>query len=53
LAESQDFQGGFGSGPEQSAHGHQEGEEELDHELTVLTCRKATPVGSLDVRATR
>ena len=53
LAESQDFQSGIGSGPEQSAHGDQEGEEELDHELTVLTRRNATPVDALDVRATR
>jgi hypothetical protein len=45
LAESQDFQSGIGSGPAQSAHG--------DQELTVLTRRNATPVDSLDVRATR
>jgi hypothetical protein len=53
LAESQDFQSGISSGPEHSAHGDQEGEEELDHELTVLTRRNATPVDALDVRATR
>ena len=53
LAESQDFQSGISPGPEQSAHGDQEGEEELDHELTVLTRRNATPVDALDVRATR
>ena len=53
LAESQDFRVDISSGPAQSAHGDQEGEEELDQELTVLTRRNATPVDSLDVRATR
>ncbi|HKE29375.1 MAG TPA: hypothetical protein VKB88_43795 [Bryobacteraceae bacterium] len=37
LAESQDFQGYIGSGADQSVRGDQEGEEKLDHELTVLT----------------
>ena len=53
LAESQDFQSGIGSGPEQSAHGDQEGEKEFDHELTVLTRCKAMPVDTLDVRTIR
>jgi hypothetical protein len=34
LAKRQNFQGSIGSGPEQSAHGDQEGKEELAHELT-------------------
>jgi hypothetical protein len=52
LAETQDFLGDIGSGPKQSALGDQEGAEELDHELTVLTWHNATPVGALDVPAT-
>jgi hypothetical protein len=53
LAECQDFQGDIGSGPEQSANSNQDGEEELGHELMVLTRHNVTPVGALDVRATR
>jgi hypothetical protein len=52
LAESQDFQGSIGSGPEESAHGGQEGEKELEHELTVVTWRNAMWISALDVRAT-
>jgi hypothetical protein len=37
LTEGQDFQGGIGSCPEGGAECNEEGEEELDHELTVLT----------------
>jgi hypothetical protein len=37
LAEGQNFQGGIGSCPEGGAECNEEGEEELDHELTVLT----------------
>ena len=53
LAQSQDFRVDINSGPAPSAHGDQEDEEELDHELTVLTRRNATPIDALDVRATR
>ena len=45
LAESQDFQGGIDSGPEESAHGSPEGEQELKHELTVVTWRNAMLIG--------
>jgi hypothetical protein len=50
--ESQDFQGNIGSGPEQSPQGGQEAEEELDHELTVLTRRNVIQVGAQDVPTT-
>jgi hypothetical protein len=35
--DSQDFQGGISSCPEGGAECNEEGEEKLDHELTVLT----------------
>jgi hypothetical protein len=35
LAESQNFEGSIGSCAEESAHGSQEAEKELKHELTV------------------
>jgi hypothetical protein len=37
LAEGQNFQGGIGSCPEGGAECNEEGEEELDHDPTVLT----------------
>ena len=37
LAEGQDFQGGIGSCPEGGAERNEEGEEERQHELAVLT----------------
>ena len=37
LTEGQDFQGGIGSCPEGGAECNEEGEEELDHDPTVLT----------------
>ena len=41
LAESQDFQCRIGSRAEESPHGRQEGDQELQHELTVVTWRNA------------
>jgi hypothetical protein len=37
LAEGQNFQGGIGSCPEGGVECNEEGEDELDHEPTVLT----------------
>jgi hypothetical protein len=48
---SQNFQGSICSGAEEGAHGSQEGEQELKHELTVVTwrngCRLAISRNSL------
>ena len=37
LAESEDLKRGIGPCPEESPEGNQDGEQELKHELTVLT----------------
>jgi hypothetical protein len=47
LAESQDFQGSIGSYAEESAHRSQEIEQELKHELTVVTYGKSRTSRSL------
>jgi len=49
LAESHNFQGSIGSGPEESARSSQEAEKELKHELTVVTWRNAISIGTLDI----
>jgi hypothetical protein len=49
LAESHNFQGSIGSGPEESARSSQEAEKELKHELTVVTWRNAISIGALDI----
>jgi hypothetical protein len=52
LAKSQDFQGSIGSSAEEGARGGPEGEQELQHELTVVTWRNAMSIGVLDARQT-
>jgi hypothetical protein len=49
LAESQNFEGSIGSCAEQSAHGSQEADKELKHELTVLTWRNVMSIGALGI----
>jgi hypothetical protein len=49
LAESQNFEGSIGSCAKQSAHGSQEADKELKHELTVLTWRIVMSIGVLDI----
>ena len=47
-----DFQGIIGSSAEEGAHGGPEGEQELQHELTVVIWRNAMSIGALDARQT-
>jgi hypothetical protein len=40
LAECEDFQGGVGPCSKENTEGKQDSEQELGHELTVVTCRQ-------------
>jgi len=47
LAESEDFQGGIGSRTEEYRECTQHSDEELDHEILVVTQRAARSIGLL------
>jgi hypothetical protein len=49
LAESEDFQGGIGSRTEEYRECTQHSDEELDHEILVVTQRAAGSIGLLGV----
>jgi hypothetical protein len=52
LAESEDLQGSIASGTEENAEGTQPSDEELDHEILVVTQRAAGSIGRLGAFST-
>jgi hypothetical protein len=51
LAESEDFQRSIGLWAEENTEGNKDSEEELEHDLTFVTCRNAGLVNGVEICA--